>query len=59
MQRLAKLQEAKTLKEQVDATQHKEEVLKARLKPKMDEAYAVTTSIEGKLETLQATQQRL
>ena len=32
-QRLAKLQEAKQLKEQVDAALHKKVVLKARLKP--------------------------
>ena len=32
-QRLAKLQEAKQLKERVDAALHKEAMLKARLKP--------------------------
>lgn len=53
------MQEAKTLKERVDATQQKEAVLKAHLKPWLDEAYLVTTSIEGKLASLQATQQKL
>lgn len=53
------MQEARQLKEQVDAAQHKEAVLKARQKPCLDEAYAVMTSIEGKLVTLQATQQKL
>jgi len=36
----------------MDAVQHKEAVLKARLKPWLDEAYAVTASIEGNLVTL-------
>ena len=34
-------------------------MLKARVKPWLDEAYVVTTSIEGKLANLQATQQKL
>lgn len=52
MQRLAKLQEAKVLKEKVDATQPKEAVLKTRLGPWLEEAYVLTTSIEGKLASL-------
>eukprot|EP00253_Pinus_taeda_P033646 PITA_33646 len=56
---LAKLQEAKQLKEQVHVVLHKEAVLKARLKPWLDEAYAVIGSIEGKLVTLQVMQQKL
>lgn len=47
------------MKEHVDAAQHKEEVLKARLKPWLDEAYAVMAYIEGKLATMQETQQEL
>jgi len=58
-QRLEKLQEAKQLKEQVDAALHKEAMLKARLKPWLDEAYIVTSSIEAKLVTLQVMQQNL
>ena len=38
---------------------HKEAVLKVRLKPWLDEAYTVMASIEGKLVTLQETQQKL
>ena len=34
-------------------------MLKAHLKPWLDEAYLVMTSIEGKLANLQATQQKL
>lgn len=52
-QRLEKLEETKPLKEQVDA------VLKARLKPWLDEAYTVTRYIEGNLVNLQETQQKL
>jgi len=52
---LENLQEVKALKEQVDAAQHKEAVLKARLGPLLDEAYLLTTSIEGKLASLQVT----
>jgi len=44
-----KLQEAKALKEEVDATQIEEVVLKARLGSWLEEAYVLTTSIEGKL----------
>jgi len=39
--------------------QHKDAVLKAHLKPWLDEAYLVTASIEGKLANLQSTQQKL
>ena len=59
MQRLAKLQEVKALKEQVDAAQRKEVVLMARLGPWLDEAYVLTVSIEGKLASLKATQQKI
>lgn len=51
-QRLGNLQEMKALKEQVDATQRKEAVLKARLRPWLEEAYVLTASIEGKLTSL-------
>jgi len=58
-QRLVKLQEAKALKEKVDATKNKEVVLKARLKPWLEKAYLIMASIKGKLATLQETQQKL
>lgn len=47
------------MKGKVDAAQHKEVVLKVCLKPRLDEAYSVTTSIEGNLVSLQETQQKL
>jgi len=53
--RLAKLQEAKDLKEQVDGAQHKEFVMKACLKPSLNKAYLIMTTIEGKLASLQET----
>lgn len=37
----------------------KESVLKARIGPWLDEAYVLTTTIEGKLASLQATQQKI
>lgn len=43
----------------MDATLHKEAVLKARLKPWLDEAYTVTSSIEGNFANLQASQHKL
>ena len=43
----------------MDATLHKEAVLKAGLKPWLEEAYTVTGNIEGKLVTLQEMQQKL
>jgi len=48
-QRLAKLQETKALKEKVDAAQHMETLLKARLKPWLDEACVLMITTEGKL----------
>lgn len=59
MQRLEKLQEAKVLKEHLYATQCKEAMLKAHMKPWLDEAYAIITTIEGKLASLHETQQKL
>lgn len=38
---------------------HKKAVLKARLKPSLEEAYAIKRNIEHKLVTLQAMQQKL
>ena len=58
-QRLARMQQEKALKEQVDATRHKEAVLKACLQPWIDKAYTITASIESNLTQLQATQQRI
>lgn len=43
----------------MDASQKKEIVLKARLKPWMDEAYVIMAYIDGKLATLQETQKKL
>ena len=43
------MQQAKALKEQVDATQHKEAIIKARVQPWIDEAFTITTNIKGKL----------
>ena len=54
-QRLARTQQAKALKEQVDATRHKEAALKMRLQLWINEAYTITISIEAKLVQLQAT----
>ena len=48
-QRLAQMQQAKALKDQVDATQHKKDALKARIQPWIDEAFFITASIEAKL----------
>lgn len=52
-QRPTQMQHAKALKEQVDATRHKEVVLKARVQPWIDEAFAITAKIEGKLAHMQ------
>lgn len=57
-QRLAKLHEVKELLEQVEVTQRKEVVLKARLGPWLDEAYVISTNIEEKLASLQKMLQR-
>lgn len=46
---LAKMREAQVLKAQVYATWQKEEVLKECIQPWLDEAFAVSTNIEGKL----------
>jgi len=43
------MQQAKALKEQVDAARHREAVLKARIQPWIDEAFIITTTIECKL----------
>jgi len=53
------MQEGKILKEQVDAAQCKESILKARIGPWLDEAYALSAAIEGNLAGLQATQQNI
>lgn len=59
MQRLAKLQEVKQFLTQVEAVQKKEVVLKVRLGSWLEEAYQVTTNIQGKLTRLQQTQQTM
>lgn len=53
------MQEVNAFKEQVDVARHKEVVLKARLHPWIDEAYTITTSIEGKLAQLQVARRIL
>lgn len=58
-QRLLQMHKAKVLKEQVDVSWHKEEVLKEHLYPWIDEAYAITASIKGKFVKMQAAQQTI
>jgi len=53
------MQQEKALKAQVDAAQHQEAVLKARLQLWIDEAYTITASIEAKLTQLQAIRERI
>ena len=47
--RLARMQQAKALKEQVDTAQNKEAILKAKVQPGIDEALTIMENIEGKL----------
>lgn len=47
------------LKEKVDAAQKKEVMLKACLKPLFNEAYLIMTTIEGKMASLQESQQKI
>lgn len=56
---LAKLHEAKKLLEQVEVSQRKEAILKARLGSWLDEAYVISTTIEEKLACLQRTQHKI
>lgn len=58
-QKLMRMQQAKALKEQVDAAQHKEAFLKVCLEYWIDEAYTITTSIEENLTRLQETRERI
>lgn len=53
MQQLAKMEEAQALKAQVDAARKKEAVPKECIQPWIDEAFAVSTTIEGKLVHMQ------
>lgn len=48
-QRLARFQEAKLLKEKVDAAHQKEAILKVHVQPWIDEAFLITAGIEKKL----------
>jgi len=48
------MREANDLKAQVDATRQKGVLLKKCIQPWMDEAFAVSTNIEGKLAHMQA-----
>lgn len=54
-QRLVRMQQAKVLKAQVDATQHKEAVLKVCIQLWIDEAFTIIAAIEGKLTQMQGT----
>lgn len=56
---LTKLQEGKQLHSQVEATQQKEVVLKARLGPWLDKAYQVKTTIQEKMASLQQTKEKI
>lgn len=47
------MQQAKALKEQVDVARHKEAVLKECVQPWIDEAFTITTNIEGKFTHIQ------
>ena len=58
-QKLMRMQQAKTLKEQVDVARHKEVVLKMRLQLWIYEVYIATASIKGKLAQLQETQEKV
>lgn len=53
------MQQAKALKEQVDATPHIAAVLEARVQPWIDEAFVITTKIEGNLVEMQGTQEQI
>lgn len=53
-QQLARLQQAKALKEQVDTVCQKEAVLKAHVQPWIDEAFLIMADIEGKLTLMKA-----
>jgi len=53
------MQQTKALKEQVDATQHKEAVLKARIQPWIDEAFTIIAEIERKLTQTKGTQAQM
>jgi len=46
---LETMQQARALKEQVDATRQKETLFKVRIQPWIDEAFTITVDIEGKL----------
>jgi len=50
------MQQAKALKEQVEEAWHKEAVLKVCVQPWIDEAFTITSTIEGKLAQMQGTQ---
>lgn len=50
---LAKMQQARALQEQVDATRQKEALLKARVRPWIDEAFTIMVDIEGELAQMQ------
>ena len=54
MQQLAKMREAQALQAQVDAMRQKEAGLKERIQPWIDEAFAVSTTIEGNIAHMQA-----
>lgn len=58
-QRLARMQHSKALKEWVDGTRRKEAVVKVCIQPWINEAFTITTIIEGKLAQMQGTQAQM
>jgi len=48
------MKEAQALKAQVDAVRQQEEVLKECIQPWLDEAFSISTMIEGKIAHMQA-----
>lgn len=47
------------MKEQVDVAWHREAVLKVRVQPWINEAFAIIAKIEGKLVQMQGTQEQI
>lgn len=53
-QGIVRLQQAKALKDQVDAAIQKEAILKSHVQHWIDEAFLITADIEGKLAHMKA-----
>lgn len=52
-QQLAKMQQERALKEEVDVARQKEALLKACIQPWINEAFTIMANIEGKLTQIQ------